>query len=67
MDLMDKFEKNVKLMLEEKGISQAEFSRRLNVGKSTVNSWLKVHKEPTLSNICKILEELKCDFKDLVD
>lgn len=67
MDLMVNFEKNVKLMLQEKSMSQAEFARRLKVGKSTISNWLKLHKEPTISNIYKILKELNCTFDDLVE
>lgn len=67
MDIMERFEKNVKLMLEEKGISQAELARRLKTGKNTITGWLKEHKEPTISNIEKLLKELNCTFEDLVD
>ena len=67
MDIMERFEKNVKLMLEEKGISQAELARRLKTGKSTITGWLKEHKEPTISNIEKLLEEFNCTFEELIN
>lgn len=64
---MINFEKNVKVMLKEKGISQAEFARRLGVGKSTVSNWLCSHREPSLSYIRKILKVLNCTFDELVE
>jgi len=42
-------------------------ARELVLGKTTVNSWLKSHKEPTLSNIYKLTKVLNCTFEELVD
>ena len=67
MGIMEKFEKNVKSILEEKGMSQAELARRMNTAKSTVSNWLKSHREPTISSILKIMEALDCTFEELVD
>ncbi len=67
MSLMDNFERNVKIMLKERGLSQTELSKKLNLGKNTVNCWLKSHKEPTLSNIYKLTKELDCTFEELID
>lgn len=67
MELMEKFERNVKYMMEEKGFSQVTLAKALGLGKTTVNSWLKSHKEPTLSNIYKLTKVLDCTFEELVD
>lgn len=67
MELMEKFERNVKYMMEEKGFSQVTLAKTLGLGKTTVNSWLKSHKEPTLSNIYKLTKVLDCTFEELVD
>lgn len=67
MEIMQRFEKNIKLMLQEKGFSQAEFARRLGVGKSTVSNWLCSHREPSISYITKIMEVLNCTFEELID
>ncbi len=67
MEIMDKFERNLKIMLQEKGINQAELARRLNTGKSTISGWLKAHKEPSLTSIYKLLQELDCTFEELID
>ena len=67
MELMDKFERNVKLMMKEKGYTQLSLAKELGLGKTTVNSWLKVHKEPTLSNIYKLTKALNCTFDELFE
>lgn len=67
MEVMDKFEKNITLMLKEKGYSQSELARKLGIGKSTVNNWIRLHKEPTITNIVKIMKELNCSFDELVE
>ena len=67
MSLMENFERNMLLMLKEKGISQAELSKRIGVGKSTVNDWVHKHKEPSISNVYKIMKELNCTFEELVE
>ena len=67
MELMEKFERNVKIMMKEKGYTQLELSKKMGVGKSTVNNWLTVHKEPTLSNIYKLIKALNCTFDELID
>lgn len=67
MDLMDKFERNVKIMMAEKGYNQLSLAKKLGLGKTTVNSWLTSHKEPTLSNIYKLTKALDCTFEELID
>lgn len=67
MELMERFERNVKFMTEEKGFAQVTLAKELELGKTTVNSWLKSHKEPTLSNRYKLTKVLNYTFEELVD
>ena len=67
MELMEKFERNIKLMLKEKEFNQAELAHRLNVGKSTISNWLCSHREPSISYVYKLTKELDCTFEELVD
>jgi len=67
MELMQRFEKNVKQMLKDRGMSQAELARKLNVGKSTISNWLCSHREPSISYIIKLMKELDCTFEELID
>lgn len=67
MELIEKFERNVKIMMNEKGFTQVSLAKKLGLGKTTVNSWLSAHKEPTLSNIYKLTKALDCTFEELVD
>ena len=67
MDVMEKFERNVKSMLEEKGMTQAQLAREMHIAKSSLSNWLKSHREPSISSIIKIMEVLDCTFEELID
>ena len=67
MDIMCNFEKNIKLMLKELGITQSEFARKLEVGTSTVSDWLVKHKQPSFFNIYKICKVLNCTIEELAE
>ena len=67
MDLMEKFEKNLRLMIKEKGLTQSQFAKNIGVGDSTVSDWLIKHKEPSATTVYKITKELNCSICDLFD
>ncbi|MFI3168262.1 MAG: helix-turn-helix transcriptional regulator [Bacillota bacterium] len=55
---MNKFAERLKEVLQEKGISQNQFSKQLGVGQKTVNNWcLGIH-EPCIDMIIVICKEL---------
>jgi transcriptional regulator with XRE-family HTH domain len=66
MDLKKNFSSNLMQMMDERGVNRSQLARALQVSDSAVSKWLLMKREPTLSNIYKIIQYLKCTFEDLV-
>lgn len=50
------FRRNLFLFLKRRGLSQAEFARRINISRGTVNQWLTGAKRPTRDQLFVIAE-----------
>jgi len=59
--------KKLKLLLEEKNISQAKLAKELNVSPPTVSGWLNGKCVPDIENIDKICNYLKISTEELVN
>jgi len=62
-----KFIENLKTIMNEKKISQAQLASKISVDQTTVSAWLRGESEPTLTKICLILDFLSCTFDDLIE
>jgi DNA-binding transcriptional regulator YiaG len=51
-------------LLKEKGITQAELARRLNVDRATITNWKNGTTAFRIGNLLKVLKALKIDFLD---
>ena len=67
MTVAERFAKNLKLMLKEKGINNVTFAEMVGVTDSCVSKWIYAQREPTLSNLYKITKVLDCTFDELVE
>lgn len=45
-------------LIKERGMTQVEFAKRINIEKSTLNNYLKGRREPELDLICRMCDEL---------
>lgn len=60
------FKENLKNLLKEKNITQAELSRKLNVDRSSITNYIKGNREPNLEQLEKIKNFLACSYDDLL-
>lgn len=56
----------IKVVLEDKGISQTWLAKRLNKSFSTVNSYVCNRSQPNLETLLEISNILSVDIKDLI-
>ena len=61
-----KFSERLRELRTEKGISQGEFARLLDVKQGTVSGWEIGRREPSLEMVRKIAIVLKCDSNYLL-
>ena len=61
------FSENLKTLMEQKGISQAELSKMTKIGKSSISQYLSGKNTPSPKNIILIADTLECptDFLTL--
>lgn len=65
-----KFKENLKLALQNNGLSQAQLAEKLGTTQQTVSRWINGVNEPDLSTlliICKILNETPNSLLGLED
>lgn len=60
------FKENLKNLLKERNITQAELSRKLNVDRSSITNYIKGNREPNLEQLEKIKNFLGCSYDDLL-
>lgn len=60
------FKENLKNLLKERNITQAELSRKLNVDRSSITNYIKGNREPNLEQLEKIKNALACSYDDLL-
>ncbi len=62
--MKETFGKRLKDLRTERGLSQVELAKRLNVGKSIISLWEKDECEPTASKIIAISNffNISCDY-----
>lgn len=60
------FKENLKNLLKERNITQAELSRKLNVDRSSITNYIKGNREPNLEQLEKIKNILACSYDDLL-
>lgn len=59
------FPKRLLETLNEKGITQTEFAKMMDVSKTTVSYWISGKRDPETDTFFKILEVLDVDYIDL--
>lgn len=64
--LMNYFAKNLKILRKEKGLSQPELAKELNVSKGMISFWENGIYEPTASNIISIAKFFDITIDDLL-
>lgn len=60
------FKENLKNLLKERNVTQAELSRKLNVDRSSITNYIKGNREPNLEQLEKIKNILACSYDDLL-
>lgn len=63
---MEKFSASLKEIRLENGLTQKQLSQLLKVSHTTVSSWEKSTREPSLEMLEKIAIALKCDVNYLI-
>lgn len=66
MEIKKNFSSNLIGLMNERGVNRMQLARALQVSDSAVSKWILMQREPTLTNIYKITQYLKCTFEDLV-
>lgn len=59
--------KNLRRMMYEKNITQAQMSRELNIGKTTLSTWMNGQRMPRMDKIDMLCRYLNCKRSDLMD
>ncbi len=65
MNLNDKFSENLKSLRKDKGFSRQYVAEKLGVALSTYANWEQGRREPSISDIYKILEVFEIDANEL--
>lgn len=60
------FYERLRLLMTERGITQAELSRRVGTNRSTVNQWWWGSSMPNLESLTKIRRAIGCSWDDLL-
>ena len=63
---MNYFAYNLKVLRKEKGLSQPELAKQLNVSKGIISFWENEKYEPTASNIILIAKFFNVSIDDLL-
>ncbi len=61
------FSNNLKTLRQEKGISQKELAKELNVSYKTISYYETGVSEPPIEIIVKIKKYFNCDYEDLLE
>ena len=64
--IMNYFAYNLKVLRKEKGLSQPELAKKLNVSKGMISFWENEKYEPTASNIILIAKFFNVSIDDLL-
>lgn len=59
--------RNLRLLMYQKGITQAQMSRELGIGKSTLSTWMSGQRMPRMDKIDILCRYLNCMRSDLMD
>ena len=55
------------LLLKEKGFTQIEIARKINVSQALISKWVHAICEPQMGNVVKLAEALTCSVEEIVD
>ena len=66
VEYLTNFSKNLKILMQEKGLKQVEIAEAVGCNKGTVSKWLNGKIEPGLVYIAKLLKVLNCTFEELI-
>lgn len=59
--------RNLRLLMYQKGITQAQMSRELGIGKTTLSTWMNGQRMPRMDKIDLLCRYLNCMRSDLMD
>ena len=57
---------NLKSALDERGISQADLARHLDVSRATVSNWLSGNRTPSYANLVRIAKAVSMSISELL-
>jgi len=63
---MNYFANNLRVLRKEKGLSQPELAKELNVSKGMISFWENEKYEPTASNIISVAKFFNISIDDLL-
>lgn len=55
------------LLLKEKGFTQIEIARVINVSQALISKWVHGICEPQMENVVKLAEVLNCSVEEIVN
>lgn len=61
------FGKNLKRVMYDRNITQAQMSKELNIPKTTISSWMNGKRAPKMDMFDKICSYLNCRRSDLME
>ena len=64
--MMNNFAYNLKVLRKEKGLSQPDLAKELNVSKGMISFWENEKYEPTASNIINVAKYFDVSIDDLL-
>ena len=61
------FGRNLRRVMAEQDVSQAQMSRDLQIPKTTISGWMNGKRAPKMSTLDKLCEYLRCNRSDLME
>ena len=59
--------RNLRMMMYQKDITQAQMSRELGIGKTTLSTWMNGQRMPRMDKVDMLCRYLNCSRADLMD
>ena len=67
LEWIDIFSNNLKDIINEANMTEAELACEIGVDRSTINNYIHKKRIPTIKSVINISYALDCDIKDLID
>lgn len=67
LDFNKVFGRNLRRVMAEQDVTQAQMSRDLQIPKTTISGWMNGKRAPKMSTLDRVCEYLRCNRSDLME